>query len=268
MYKIIALDMDGTLLNSQKHISPRTKEAITKARQQGIKIVLASGRPIEGMRQQLAELDIHGDDDYVLYYNGSLVENLGAGEIVHQNITDGKAAKKIARIAQKLGVNVHAFSTIHGLITPKNSRYTEVEATINGIGITELDFETLDDEHPIIKTMIIDEPAVLSEVIKVLPPELYNEFTIVQSAPYFLEFLNPASNKGAGLAAVAALLNVPREQIISMGDAGNDIHMLEYAGLGIAMDNAMDETKAVADAITASNDDDGVAIAIEKYALR
>lgn len=268
MYKIIALDMDGTLLNSQKQMSARTKAAIHKARQQGIKVVLASGRPIEGMRQQLAELEINGKDDYVLYYNGSLVENLGTGEIVHQCITDGKAAKKIARIAKQLNVNVHAFSQIHGLITPKNSQYTEVEATINGIGITEMNFETLEDDHPIIKTMIIDEPSALDKAISALPPELFEEFTIVKSAPYFLEFLNPASNKGAGLAAVAKLLNVPAEQIISMGDAGNDIHMLQYAGLGIAMENAMDETKAVANAITASNDQDGVAIAIEKYALK
>ncbi|MBF9000407.1 MULTISPECIES: sugar-phosphatase [Vibrio] len=267
MYKIIALDMDGTLLNSQKQISPRTKEAIAKAQQQGIRVVLASGRPIEGIRNQLAELNIASDSDFVLYYNGSIVENVGTGEIIHQDIITGKDAKQIARMAKELGVHTHAFSQIHGLITPKNSRYTDVEAEINGITITEMDFEQLEDDHPIIKSMIIDEPELLAKAIEQMPAELQQQFTMVKSAPYFLEFLNPNSNKGVGLKAVADYLNVSAEEVISMGDAGNDLHMLHYAGLGIAMANAMEEAKQAANAITLSNDEDGVAVAIEKYAL-
>lgn len=267
MYKIIALDMDGTLLNSQKQITPRTKEAITKARQQGIRVVLATGRPLEGIVNQLKELNIQSNDDYVLFYNGSIVQNVGTGEVIHQDIITGKDAKDIYHIAQKLGVNTHAFSQKLGLITPKNSRYTEVEATINGIGITEMDFDTLEDDHPIIKSMIIDEPEKLSAAIAQLPAEFHERFTIVQSSPYFLEFLNPNSNKGVGLKAIADHLNIPASEVISMGDAGNDLHMLHYAGLGVAMGNAMEETKAAADVITLSNDEDGVAVAIEKYAL-
>jgi len=269
MYKIIALDMDGTLLNSQKQITPRTKQAISMAREQGVRIVLASGRPIEGMRSKLEELNLTSDQDYVLHYNGSLVQNVGTGEVIYKQIVDGKAAKLIAELAAELGVNTHAFSQIHGLITPKISEYTLVESKLNGgLKITEMDFAELEDDHPIIKTMIVAEPSLLAEAIKKVPQHLHNQFTIVQSAPHFLEFLNTKSNKGVGLKAIADHLGIDSRYIMSMGDAENDHHMIEFSGMGIAMANAMEETKRLADYITLSNDEDGVAAAIEKFILQ
>ncbi len=268
MYKIIALDMDGTLLNSQKQITPRTKQAIALARQQGIRIVLASGRPIDGMRSKLEELGLTTDQDYVLHYNGSMVQNVATGEVIYKQIVDGKAAKTIAKLAQELGVNTHAFSQIHGLITPQVSEFTELESKINdGLKITEMDFEQLEDDHPIIKTMIVAEASQLNEAIKKVPQSLRQQFTVVQSAPHFLEFLNTQSNKGVGLKAIADHLGIPAHQVMCMGDAENDHHMIEYAGMGIAMANAMEETKRIADYITLSNDEDGVAAAIEKFVL-
>ncbi|TKF73242.1 HAD family phosphatase [Vibrio sp. F13] len=265
MYKLIALDMDGTLLNSEKVISQENKDAIAKARAAGVKVVLASGRPLEGMQSKLDELSIDGEDDFVLFYNGSMVQNVSTKEIIHSEISNGKAAKEIAALAEQLGGYVHAFSKIHGLITPENNEYTGIEARINGLDITEFDFSQLEDDHEIIKTMIVAEPSKLTEIIGKLPQELKTQFTIVQSAPFFLEFLNPNSNKGVGIEAIAKHLGIKAEEVICMGDAENDHHMLEYAGLGIAMENAMEETKKLADHITASNDDHGVAVAIEKF---
>ncbi|MBR9787138.1 MAG: HAD family phosphatase [Vibrionaceae bacterium] len=268
MYKLIALDMDGTLLNSEKVISEENKLAIAKAREAGVTVVLASGRPIEGMQDKLDELDIRSDKDFVLYYNGSMVKNIGTNEVIHQQIIDGKAAKLVAQKAKELGAYVHAFSQVHGLITNENNPYTDIEANINGLNVTEMCFESLEDDHPIIKAMIVAEPSKLTEVIAALPPELRETFTVVQSAAYFLEFLNPLSNKGIGIAAIAEHLSIKPEEVICMGDAENDHHMLEFAGLGIAMENAMEETKKIADYITASNDDHGVARAIEKFVLK
>ncbi|WP_098415617.1 Cof-type HAD-IIB family hydrolase [Vibrio sp. ES.051] len=267
MYKLIALDMDGTLLNSDKAISEENKQAIAKARQAGVTVVLASGRPLEGMQDKLDELDIRSDKDFVLYYNGSMVKNVGTNAIIHQQIIDGKAAKLIARKAKELGAYVHAFSQVHGLITNESNPYTDIEAKINGLTVTEMNFEFLEDDHPIIKAMMVAEPSKLKEVIAALPQELREEFTVVQSAAFFLEFLNPLSNKGIGVSAIAEHLGIKAEEVICMGDAENDHHMLQFAGLGIAMENAMDETKKIADYITASNDDHGVAKAIEKFIL-
>ncbi|MGF1756300.1 Cof-type HAD-IIB family hydrolase [Vibrio makurazakiensis] len=265
MYKLIALDMDGTLLNSEKVISQETKEAISAARAAGVKVVLASGRPLEGMQSKLDELEINGEDDFVLFYNGSMVQNVSTKEVIHNEISNGKSAKEIADIAEKLGGYVHAFSKVHGLITPQNNEYTAIEARINGLTINEYDFSQLEDDHEVIKTMIVAEPSKLTEIISQLPQELHSRYTIVQSAPFFLEFLNPNSNKGVGIAAIAKHLGFNAEEVICMGDAENDHHMLEYAGVGVAMENAMDETKRIADYITASNDEHGVAKAINKF---
>ncbi|WP_394156210.1 Cof-type HAD-IIB family hydrolase [Vibrio campbellii] len=267
MYKLIALDMDGTLLNSEKVISEENKQAIAKAREAGVTVVLASGRPLEGMQDKLDELNIDSDKDFVLYYNGSMVKNIGTNEIIHQQIIDGKAAKKIARKARELGAYVHAFSQEHGLITEENNPYTDIEAKINGLEITEMNFDALEDDHGIIKAMMVAEPSKLTEVIAALPAELKEEFTVVQSAPFFLEFLNPSSNKGIGVSAIAEYLGIEAEEVICMGDAENDHHMLEYAGLGIAMANAMEETKRIANYIAESNDDHGVAKSIERFVL-
>lgn len=267
MYKIIAIDMDGTLLNSQRVITPATKQAIQLAREKGIKVVLASGRPIAGIRDKLNELNITTDQDYVLHFNGSIVENVGTGAIIHSQILTGKDAKRIAKIATNLDVNTHAFSRVYGLITPKISHYTRVEAEINGISITEMNFEQLEDDHPIIKAMIVDEPARLSVAIENMPADLYHDYTVVKSSPYFLEFLNTQSNKGLGIKTITEHLGLKPENVMCIGDAENDHHMLNYAGLGVAMANAMDETKQLADYITFSNDEDGVAHAIHKFAL-
>jgi hypothetical protein len=267
MYKLIALDMDGTLLNSEKVISEENKQAIAKAREAGVTVVLASGRPLEGMQDKLDELNINSDKDFILYYNGSMVKNVGTNEIIHQQIIDGKSAKLVARKAKELGAYVHAFSQVHGLITPQHNPYTDIEANINGLEVTEMCFDALEDDHPVIKAMMVAEPSKLTEVIAALPKELRETFTVVQSAAYFLEFLNPSSNKGIGVAAIAEYLGIQPEEVICMGDAENDHHMLEFAGLGIAMENAMEETKKIADYITASNDNHGVARAIEKFVL-
>ncbi|NVD06600.1 HAD family phosphatase [Vibrio sp. JPW-9-11-11] len=267
MYKLIALDMDGTLLTSDKTISDQTKLAIQAARQQGVKVVLASGRPLDGMQAKLDELNIDGDNEFVVYFNGSMVKELGSDKLIHTAIIDGAKAKKVAALAQQLNLDCHAFSTEYGLITPRLNPHTDIEATINQIPVTEMAFDQLADDHPIIKVMIVGEPEKLSAAINQIPPQYHKSFTVVQSAPFFLEFLNLDSNKGVGVGAIAEYLGVTADEVICVGDAENDHHMLQYAGLGVAMENAMPQTKQIADYITASNDDDGVAKVIERFIL-
>ncbi|CAM3878278.1 Sugar phosphatase YidA [Vibrio aerogenes CECT 7868] len=267
MYKLIGLDLDGTLLNSRKEISPETIAVLNEAKSRGIKIVLASGRPPEGMYPYLKQLGLCTENDYVVCYNGSVVKNVASGKIIHQQVVSASDVKQIATLAEKLNVNTHAFSQTLGLITPKATTYTQLEATINGIDIHETDFSLLEDDHPMIKAMMVDEPENLAKAIAGLPETLYQQFTIVQSAPHFLEFLNPLSNKGLGIEMVARHFNIQPAQIICFGDAENDHHMIEFAGMGVAMGNAMPQTKAIADYITTTNDDHGVAKGIEKLVL-
>lgn len=267
MYKLIALDMDGTLLNSDKQISERNKQAIAKARELGVAVILASGRPLQGMKEKLTELGLTTDNDFVVSSNGSYVHRVSDLQEMHSKIISGKDAKKVAQLAQDLGVHMHAFSIEHGLITPRLNPYTEHEATINGVEIKEFDFALLEDDHLVVKAMFADAPEELDRVTPLLSSDLHQSYTIVRSAHIFLEFLHPESNKGVGVEAVANLLGINASQVICMGDAENDHHMIRYAGLGVAMGNATDETKAIANHITDSNDDSGVAKFIEEFIL-
>lgn len=267
MYKLVALDMDGTLLSSDGTISQENKAAISAAREQGVSIVLASGRPLEGMTWALNELDMTGSNDFVLSYNASLVQRVSNKEVIRSETLTGLDAKNIALLAHDLGVHVHAFTRRQGLITPENNYYTDHEAKINGLAITIEDFATLENDEEVMKVMIIDEPDRLSAAIAQLPKALYQSYTIVQSAPFFLEFMNPNSNKGVGVEALAEYLDIKQSEVICMGDAGNDHHMIEYAGLGVAMGNATDETKAIANFITDTNNNAGVAKVINEFIL-
>ena len=267
MYKLIALDIDGTLVNDEKKITERTKSAIKAARERGVTVVLATGRPIDGIIRYLEELDMLGENDYVLSYNGGLVLKTKSREVVSKTVLTGADLHYLHNLSKELGVNIHAFSEVHGLITPKNSKYTEVEANINGIRIAINDYSDIEDDHSIIKVMMIDEPEVLQKAIDNLPKEVYEKYTVVRSAPFFLEFLNKKVNKGTGVELLAKHLNIKQEEIMTFGDAGNDLDMIVYAGMGVAMANAFDEVKEAANYITDSNENDGVAKAIEKFVL-
>lgn len=267
MYKIIALDMDGTLLNGEKKITDRTKAALNAAREKGVKVVLSSGRPVEGIERYLEELELIDDNEFVLSYNGCLVQKIKSKDIICERGLKGSDLHYAYAISKELGVNIHAFSPERGLITPKVSKYTEVEATINGIDINICDFDEVGADEDIIKIMYIDEPEILDKALEKLPKEVSEKYYIAKSTPFFFEIINKDGNKGVGLKALADYLNVSREEVIAVGDAGNDHSMIEYAGLGVAMGNATEDTKELADYITATNEEDGVAKVVEKFIL-
>ncbi|MCY6371118.1 sugar-phosphatase [Clostridium ganghwense] len=266
MYKLIALDMDGTLLKEDKSISEENYIAIKKAKEKGVKVVLSTGRPQKGIEKYLKELNLLSDEDYCVTYNGSVIQNTGTNEILYKKLLTCEDAHYLYDLSKKLDINIHALTTT-SCIAPKLTKYTELEVTMNGINFEEVDFATLTDSTPIVKIMLIDEPEKLSEAIEKLPEEVYEKYTVVRSAPFFLEFLDKTVNKGAGVKALAESLGINQNEVICMGDAGNDLHMIKYAGLGVAMGNAFLEVKKAADYITYTNEDDGVAHVINKFIL-
>ncbi|ONI44304.1 HAD family hydrolase [Candidatus Epulonipiscioides gigas] len=267
MIKLVAIDMDGTLLKDDKTISQNTKDIILKARKNGVKIVLATGRPMEGLKSTLEFLELDSEEDFVLCFNGALVENVKTKEVIGQVTIKGEHLHELYKLSQTLGTNIHAFSSTKGLIAPKMSKYTQVEMDINNIPIQLMDFNSIEANEDIIKVMLIDEPAIIDKAVANLPKDLYDKYTIVRSTPYFLEFLSKKVNKGVGLQILAEYLNIKPIEIMSFGDAGNDIHMIEYAGLGVAMANATNEVKQASQFVTKSNNEDGVAHAMKQFSL-
>ena len=266
MYKLIAIDMDGTLLNDKKQISPDNYEAIQKARESGVKVVLASGRPLVGFKRYLEELDLVSEDEYVVAFNGAIVQSSGGNKIISKTALDLEDYKDLYELSKELKVNIHAL-TETTVISPKDSKYTRLESEMNLIHCEIIDVEDVPLDTSILKVMFIDDPKIIDEIVDMIPETVSGKYTIVRSAPFFLEFLHKEVNKGSGVSALAEKLNIKQEEVICIGDAGNDMHMIKYAGLGVAMGNAFPEIKRVSDFITKTNNQDGVAHVINKFIL-
>lgn len=255
--------MDGTLLNEDKKISEANYNAIQKAKKAGVKIVLATGRPLNGIKKYLKHLNLTGEEDYAVVYGGAMVQSIKTEQCLVKNILDMADWEYLYELSKKLNVNIHMLTSM-GCITPKDNEYSKIEATMNNIPLIIENPSDNNTEIPI-KIMFIDDPEKLSKVIEALPAEVYEKYTVVKSAPYFLEFLNANANKGTGVKTLAKRLDIKQKEVICIGDAGNDVHMVEYAGLGVAMENAFPELKEVANYITYSNENDGVAHVIDRF---
>lgn len=266
MYQLIALDMDGTLLNENKEISLRCHEAISNLKKRGKRVVLATGRPLNGVLRYLEKLDLFDEKDYVVAFNGALVQSTKTKEVIYDQPLSFECYRELFELSLQLGVHIHAL-TDTSVLTPKNNPYTEIESNINHIPIVESEIDDIDPNTTIVKVMFVDDPEILDRIFPLIPQVIIDKYAILRSAPYFLEFLDKRVNKGVGVSMIAKELGLKREQVICVGDAGNDLDMIRYAGLGVAMGNAFDEVKEAADYITHSNEEDGVAHVIEKFML-
>lgn len=269
MYKLIAIDIDGTLINSQGEISPRVNEAIRAAQARGVKVVLVTGRPIGGVANYVKELGLDEEDDFVVTYNGAFVQNTHTGEVMQENFLSYDDLEDLFALSKEIKTPMHYFD-INYIYTPNKeiNHYTVYESYVNDIPLVYQPLEEVTKDISIPKVMFIDKPERLDETIAAIPNAVKEKYTMLRSAPYFLEILHPQVSKGLVLEQLANDLGIEREAVISIGDGGNDISMIDFAGCGVAMENAVEEVKAVADFHTKSNDADGVAYAIEQLVLR
>ncbi|MFC3393890.1 sugar-phosphatase [Brenneria rubrifaciens] len=267
--KLIAIDMDGTLLTPQNQISPAVKAAIAAAREKGVEVVLATGRPFIGVERYLAELALQREDCFCVTNNGALVQRAIDGGCVAQTALSFDDYLYFEALARELDVHFHAldFNVVY-TANKDISRYTVHEAHLTGMPLKYRAVEEMDRSLTFPKVMMIDEPSVLDRAISQIPPEAFEGYTIMKSAPYYLEILDKRVNKGEGVKMLAQHLGIARESVMALGDQENDLAMLNYAGLGVAMGNATEAVKAVCQFVTRTNQEDGVAYAIEKFVLR
>lgn len=265
MIKICTIDLDGTLFDDKKKISLENKKAIQEAKKNGCRIVIATGRPYQGVLPVLEQLDLLSDEDYVICYNGAKVFNTKTQELIFSNTISGKDVKKIYQESKKLNTYFHAFQKDETLITDRHNPYTNVEVTINKIVDHIVDINSLQDKEEFLKCMMVGSEETVTNAINNLSPNYFDSYSVVRSASIFLEFLNKSTNKGTALEHLAEYLNISMDETMAIGDAGNDLAMIEKAGIGVAMVNGYEEVKRVANYITTSNEDSGVAKALNLF---
>lgn len=266
--KLVAIDIDGTLLNSERKLTLEVKQAIQNATKAGVNIVLATGRPTIGVLDLIQELNLENDHSFMITYNGALVQNTGTKEILVEHGLNFNDYIEIEYLSRKLGVHLHTqdYDTMY-TANREISKYTINEAILTGIPLA---YRAVDEmaNVSILKTMMIDEKNILDEAIKNIPTDHFNRFEMVRSAPYYFEILNKKATKGAAVAEMCAILGISAEEVMTLGDNENDLSMIEFAGLGVAMENALDSVKKAAKKVTKSNDNNGVAYAINEWVLK
>ncbi|MDU4859424.1 MAG: sugar-phosphatase [Terrisporobacter othiniensis] len=267
-YKLIALDIDGTLINSSHQLTEGVKKSIKKAKEKGVKVVLCTGRPLKGVEKFIDELSLKEEGDYAATFNGALVQDTFTENPVSHLTLKYEDLVDLYNLSLEVGSRSHFYDTKTIYTFNKDiSDYTVFECHLTGVHLNVTTLDEAPKDIAMSKFMMVDHPEILDECIKKIPKEYYEKYTIVRSTPSFLEFLNPNANKGNGISLLAQELGIKKDEIICVGDAENDKHMIEYAGLGVAMGNATGEIKDLADYITLSNDEDGVAHVINKFIL-
>ncbi|MDO4432200.1 MAG: Cof-type HAD-IIB family hydrolase [Aerococcaceae bacterium] len=263
-YQMLVLDIDDTLLTSERTISERTYDALMDAQKRGVKIVLASGRPTPSMVETARQLKLDVFDSYIISFNGAVVTRMkDVRELFSQRIEISEQRAIIDYLqAQHLVVTTYTDDTI---MLDKVNEYSHIEGELTGLPSVydEKWIATLDT--PRLKFIGVGDPQIVKQCETALNGQ-FGEWTYVTtSKPYFLEMMHKDVSKGKAVEWLCRYLNMEVSQVVACGDGNNDATMIETAGLGIAMGNATDYLKSIADEITLSNDEDGIVAVLEKY---
>lgn len=264
-YKMIVLDLDDTLLRDDHTISIRTKEALMNAQKNGVKVVLASGRPTFGMKHIAKELALDEFGSFILSFNGGKIINCRTNEEMFSSTLTPESIRQLFSISRREGVFIHTYVG-EEIITEDANPYTTIESELTGLPIKLVNSFVKEVNEPVVKALMVDHPDKLKIVEEKLQKEL-DDFSIMRSKPFFLEFTEKGVTKGTSLDQLIKTCQIKREEVIAIGDSYNDLSMIEFAGLGVAMGNAPDDIKEVANFVTDTNMNDGVAKVVEKFIL-
>jgi Cof subfamily protein (haloacid dehalogenase superfamily) len=248
-YRMMVLDLDGTLLNSEKVITPKTKDALMRISDH-VKIVLASARGFYRIREYTEVLQIADHDNYTIAYNGSVVCR-NDGNILLNNCLPKDKTTVLTKYAVRHPEAEWFYYTDHGRISLNDISDCEKYLAANSI-------------YKMICTTSAEE---IRKIRNQLPEAFFHEFQITSSEPTRIEFVKYGITKDKAIQLLCETLNISREETIAVGDGENDVPMIRWAGCGIAMGNAPDGVKKEADMITADNDHDGIADFIEQLKL-
>lgn len=262
-YKLIAADMDGTLLDSKGIISPKTVSSLKRAVNSGVIFTVSSGRPIQGVLKYSDFLPLKAP---AITYNGAMIVEPSNREILfHKPLTEYDALK-ILKLGEETSVTVCLWCE-NQLFVSKIDGRTEKYKKLSGVEPIVIKNKQALAEKGITKILWYDSAEKIKGFQESLNGEAFGQITFCTSKPEFLEFFNSSVSKAAAMEFLGSLYGIKQEEMIAIGDGDNDLAMIEYAGLGIAMGNGSEKVKKAAKFITASNDGDGVAFAIEKFIL-
>lgn len=273
--KAVVLDIDGTLTNDEKMISPRTREALLQIQSEGVKVILASARSEQGMRNQSSELMMDQFGGYLISYSGARIVDARTKEVISSRQMNREVAGRLMDHLRKFDVITWVASGDYMYVEDVfNNRVSWggvsrniLEYERNACGLLLCEVENLLDvfNHPQNKILATGDDVYLRENWKQMYEPFEQELTGLFTTDVYFEFMAPNVDKRNALIELMPLIGVDSSEVMSFGDSLNDVGMIEWAGIGVAMGNAMNEVKASADFVTLTNNEDGIVHALKRY---
>lgn len=267
MYKALALDLDGTLTDSNKEITDKTRETLFSAMDRGVKVILASGRPLMGITTPARILEMERRGGLIMAFNGGVIVDCESGRRLRRVTVPPECIPDIYAAAQAADC-IPLTYTDDKIVAEAVDEYVLKEKKCVNAEIMTVDSLLDFVDYPTPKFLIVGPHEKLTVAEKMLKDSCGDKLNIFYSESYFLEVCPKGVSKDIGLAAVCEHLGISAAELMACGDGMNDIPMLDFAGLSVAMANSCDAVLDMADYVTLSNDDDGVAAAVEKFILR
>lgn len=258
-YKLIAVDLDGTLYNDQIQITPDTINAMIKAQKMGIRVALASGRPLPGLFHARDLLKLEEHHGMLVAYNGGKIVDTTTNEVLYDKYIPHDLAVKLLEHYKDFPVTPIIDDGKVLYVTDKNAYRVKEEAFNDSMECVEVPSLIQHLDFHLNKILTTVDPEKLYDVLEVIGMPFREQITFVRTAPYYIEAIPVGTSKAAGLSKVCQDLSIDPSEVIAFGDAENDLEMVKFAGHGVAMGNACDALKDVANEITLTNNEDGIA---------
>lgn len=264
--KVLILDIDGTLTNSKKEITPKTLEALLKIQKQGHTIIIASGRPTHGVKWIADILQLEEYGGYVLCFNGGRITNIKTKEIVYQQRFPKECIAPLYEYAKTHDMGLVTYEDDTVIAATRVDEHMEFEARLNRMKLKKVEDFLSYVDFDVNKCLFTASVDKASNLEKELAEQYKSVLSIYRSEPFFIEVMPLGVDKAASLEHLFSIIGVDRKDTIACGDGFNDMSMIQYAGIGVAMANAQNAVKEVADVITMkNNDEDGLLEIIETY---
>lgn len=266
-YKLIAVDLDGTLANSNKEISPRSRYALLEAQAKGKRVIIASGRHPLGVYPVARDLMLERYGGFIMSFNGGKIIDCQTGQTVAGKLFPKEFLGDIVSVMKDTNINLITFDDKKIYADNKVNDYTYIERDVLKTDMVTVSDFVAEIKFDIHKILLAGEPDELDRCQDKLRKRYDGLLEIYKSAPYFMELMPFGVSKGAMLHKLLERLGISREELVAFGDNYNDLTMIGYAGMGVAMGNAETELKRIANFVCETNDEDGVAKFIERYIL-
>ncbi|PKM54423.1 MAG: hypothetical protein CVV00_08250 [Firmicutes bacterium HGW-Firmicutes-5] len=261
-YKLLAIDLDDTLLSDQLEISKENKKAIIEMENMGIHVVFCSGRAKDSMMKYVKEVGIHEKEDYIISYNGAVIDRFDGERVFYKPISR-EYLKELIDIGRQHNIDTQLYTD--EIVVEKYTDKTKLYEELSGLPVKVVsDLKDIEESIKVLYNHVAGD--ALEELRLELTAKFDSNFNIFYSKSHYVEVLHKEANKGLAVKNLAESLGISREKVVAIGDGFNDVSMIEYAGLGVAVKNAHDGVKEKADYITeADNNKSAICEVYEKF---